>query len=512
MISAISLLERIIARLEKPRFGFSMLGFVVVVLGVLRAWIERLVFDIGLPDYATWAHLVAFFLCVFFSSCLILSIATETKPLNVANAMVGVWWLTLLPPIVDRFVFGRTLPYGYEPADRFVVNVGTFFLNASGVGKAILFEIAVFLLAAALYVFVKTKSPARSFIGAVSLYMVAAVTGTPGLLASSLDPGIGREVLQEDFYLNKAWLLCLSLFGATSLTICFARQLACRLRHCLKALRLLPLISFTAILTIAYLAGLRNASPHAEFSVSFPYWTPIAAIDLGLLLLAWLIGWQGIVIVNDVYDLDIDLISNPERPLPKKLTTVSRYRDFAILFIAISLLLAAAVSWRTFIMFLLLLVILNLAYSAPPFRLKRTLLGAPLLIGLGSSILALTGYIAGGGKLTERDFLIGIIIGTCFGLGSVTKDLKDVDGDRLSGSLTVFTVLGRKAGKRIATALAFFSAALPIAAYPTWINLLAFMLFALTIALAFDRTEDMRYVFPLYFLEFSYIAFLTIRV
>jgi geranylgeranylglycerol-phosphate geranylgeranyltransferase len=168
----------------------------------------------------------------------------------------------------------------------------------------------------------------------------------------------------------------------------------------------------------------------------------VLAIALGALMAALLnVASNG---VNQIYDLEVDRINKPERPLPAGQMTVRQAWVVTVSAYAAALAVAALVNLP-----LLAIVagtaLLTYAYSGPPFRTKRHWLLANLTIATPRGfLLPLAGWIAvrGGAGFTDdllpRDAWILAAASGLFILGAAsTKDFADMEGDRAGGCITL---------------------------------------------------------------------------
>jgi len=140
--------------------------------------------------------------------------------------------------------------------------------------------------------------------------------------------------------------------------------------------------------------------------------------------------------VNDVYDLEIDRINRPLRPLPSG--RVSRKR--AAVLGAILLLCGVGISallGRWGFLVALLVTLLLVAYST---RLKGTILWGNLAVSLAAGLAFVYGGIAAG---RPGPALIPAGFAFLFHLGrEILKDAQDVAGDRAGGARTLPAAVG----------------------------------------------------------------------
>jgi chlorophyll/bacteriochlorophyll a synthase len=145
--------------------------------------------------------------------------------------------------------------------------------------------------------------------------------------------------------------------------------------------------------------------------------------------------------VNQIYDLDVDRINKPARPLPSGVLTLGEAWTVALLGYAASLAVATAVHWVLGVI-VAFTALLTYAYSAPPFRTKRHWALANLTIATPRGfLLPLAGWAAVSaprGEGLPRDAWILAAASGLFVLGAATtKDYADMEGDRAGGCITL---------------------------------------------------------------------------
>ncbi len=157
-----------------------------------------------------------------------------------------------------------------------------------------------------------------------------------------------------------------------------------------------------------------------------------------------LIGGGGMVI-NDIYDIEIDKINKPERPLPRGVITKF---DAALYYAALScagLMMSYQASWNAFLIALYAVPAIFL-YS---YKLKSTPLAGNVLVG------ALTGlaFIYGGAAVGNiRQAIIPAVFAFLINVGrEIIKDMEDVVGDEKLGAVTFPIKYGMKVSANVAT-------------------------------------------------------------
>jgi len=141
--------------------------------------------------------------------------------------------------------------------------------------------------------------------------------------------------------------------------------------------------------------------------------------------------------INQIYDLDIDQINKPERPLPAGTLSMRHAWLISLAGLCLGLLLAAAISFQLFIIVLLTAALVH-AYSAPPLRLKRFWWSANVTISIPRGCLLI---VAGWSSLRDvwqaDPWFIGAVFGVYLLGAATTKDYSDVVGDQQNGCVTL---------------------------------------------------------------------------
>jgi 4-hydroxybenzoate polyprenyltransferase len=170
-------------------------------------------------------------------------------------------------------------------------------------------------------------------------------------------------------------------------------------------------------------------------------WTPtlLTAPFLGAAMAALLNAGNNAL--NQIYDLDIDRVNKPKRPLPSGRLTVAQVWWFTNITYALALVLAWLVApggrhecfWLVAVA-----VVCTYLYSVPPFRTKRLGIWANVTIAIPRGVLL---KVAGWSAVKTIVGLEPWYIGSIFGLfllgATTTKDFADMEGDRRGGCRTL---------------------------------------------------------------------------
>ena len=143
--------------------------------------------------------------------------------------------------------------------------------------------------------------------------------------------------------------------------------------------------------------------------------------------------------LNQIYDLEIDRVNKPKRPLPSGRLTIAQVWVFITYGLALSLAWLVAPDSRHECFWLVAVaVVCTYIYSVPPLRTKRLGIWANVTIAIPRGVLL---KVAGWSSVKT---IVGVepwYIGAIFGLfllgATTTKDFADMDGDRRGGCRTL---------------------------------------------------------------------------
>ncbi len=177
-----------------------------------------------------------------------------------------------------------------------------------------------------------------------------------------------------------------------------------------------PLNVFIAMLTIMVAAFI---SP--QFHLNYKLY--LAILIAGLMT-------AGANMINDIYDIEIDRINKPQRPLPSGKATVQEAWIYFILSYSGAIALSIFCGWAMFAIAFVIGLLL-IVYSM---RLKRTVLWGNLTVSLATAVAFIYGALAVGGW---QSGVIPAIFAFLFHLGrEIIKDMQDLEGDVQNQSIT----------------------------------------------------------------------------
>ena len=159
--------------------------------------------------------------------------------------------------------------------------------------------------------------------------------------------------------------------------------------------------------------------------------------------------------LNQIYDLEIDRVNKPKRPLPSGRLSIHDAWIFTWVMYAIALVLAwfvapaaygsADLRLRDHQCFWIVVVatIITFLYSVPPFRTKRLGIWANVTIAIPRGVLLkVAGWSAIKSVFGAEPWYIGAIFGLFLLGASTTKDFADMEGDARGGCRTLPIIYG----------------------------------------------------------------------
>ncbi len=164
--------------------------------------------------------------------------------------------------------------------------------------------------------------------------------------------------------------------------------------------------------------------------------------SVGLAMLSAALIGAGANAVNDVFDLEIDRVNRPDRPVPSGVVPVGAARALWAMCSALGVGLSAFLSW-THLGIAVASVLLLWGYSR---WLKRT----PFVGNLAIALVLGLAIFYGGLAVAPFGEAVGwkaALLGSAFAFGStlareITKDIEDAAGDAVGGARTLPLVVG----------------------------------------------------------------------
>jgi geranylgeranylglycerol-phosphate geranylgeranyltransferase len=169
-------------------------------------------------------------------------------------------------------------------------------------------------------------------------------------------------------------------------------------------------------------------------------------------------------VINDYFDVEIDRVNRPDRPIPSGQVSLPAARAYAVVLFVTGILVCFFTN-ELCIAIAVFNAILLIAYAA---RLKRT----PLFGNITVSYLAASMFLFGGalGGFPGLFHVMPFAVMTFFAMlaRELVKDGEDVEGDKASGAVTIPIRYGIKATMILALFCAVLGVVASLAPYLWW--------------------------------------------
>lgn len=185
----------------------------------------------------------------------------------------------------------------------------------------------------------------------------------------------------------------------------------------------------------------------------------VSILKLLLACLSGMIVMAGANAINDVFDLNIDRINKPGRPLPSGQVSVLSARIFALTLFVIACTIAAFIHLLGFGIAVTASVWLYV-YS---WRLKRTVLWGNFSVAFITGLAFVYGGLAVG--RWKKALVVGIFAFLFHFAREIIKDMEDIEGDKSDGVTTLPIQYGLKKAQILATGLMIVLSGLTILPY-----------------------------------------------
>lgn len=467
--------SKIIKQLENSQTSFSLwlIAFLSIISTrvLMENWLGGLINNTG--DY--FFHHVAYTFVFFFMSYIIFVFVLmknlKTNIKETSSVMLWGYLIIIFPPIIDFFLLrGKTYLSFYgiyglaEMPRRFL----TFFGDSPdfGVTYGVRIEIALTVIFLFIYGYIKTKRKMRALLLSLQAYIILFVLGTfPSwvtILWEGAVKGFGK--------INEVQIVQLFFTPARF----FSRDVGTYLNGLSIKLTVIYSLMLFVILILGaffyyknkFLAFIKNGRPvqliyhggllmfgfslgiiFAKVSWDINIFNILSFINV--IIAVWA-AWLASVVFNDIYDKEIDIISNKKRPLIVGDFSEKDYLTIGVILVGASIFYSAIVNPKVA---LLLVAYQALAwiYSAWPFRLKRFPGVASLISAMASLLILFAGFMLASPleDITKLPSSIMWLILIAFMVSLPVKDLKDIAGDKKYGVKTIPVVFGEYWGKII---------------------------------------------------------------
>jgi len=433
-------------------------------------------------DAPTLLHYYLFFISVALALMLLLQHALPTWKKVIPSMTLFALIIILIPPIIDWIVSGGkgfSMAYIFQSPFGLFLSLFTFFGTSfySGITVGIRIELVLMLIGVGWFIYHVSKSLKKTLFTVVALYLIMFVSvSLPSIfytitwvfgdnsgnsvlflqnsvthsqsLVNNIHGTLRYESFQRlfeigfDFLMGRAWFIITTILALVWFLSNFKQKTLAILKNSRP-----ERIGHYLFLVIL---GIFVAYHQTTFLLN---WNDL--LSLLTLLLAFYFSWMFAVCTNDIYDLEIDQISNSDRPLLDGTMNVQDMKSAAFIFLILSLVSAYLAGYYAFFC-ILAFTALYYIYSVPPLRLKRIPFLSVFTIGFCSLSAILAGYFIFSSTKIVSAFPAGLIAGIVimFSLLPQIKDIKDIEGDKKAGIMTVPTLFGPIWGPRVIGGLA----------------------------------------------------------
>jgi 4-hydroxybenzoate polyprenyltransferase len=470
-------IESILSKKINPFFWFvNFFGIIVI-----RLYLDKFIAKSKSPlfDLIMDIHNLLFFFLSFALVWLVLSWVLGKKPFELASLILWSTLAIIFPPIFDLLKTGREVFWSFylisSPSDLFWQYVTIFGHLPPGIvyfGTRIVFVLGI--LALAFLVYIKTKKVFRTLLtiwGAYSaLFFMAAF---PSLFVYFSRLLAGENIFSLYSFEIIQFFAQARFFGFELSDPVYALVYNLNLIYFIFCLAMVAYFFWKSTPEMFW-SVVRNARyPQVFFhtglflvGLGVGFWlypgnfnpNPFSLLAVFCVLISILLAWKASVVVNDLFDYRVDLLSNPERPLQKNIFTTDQYAQIGALLFVLSIIGGAMVHYKLGIL-LFVYQILAWFYSAEPFRLKRFVPIASILSALTLLTVFFSGFIffSPEQNLDRLSWRVIFLLLIAYTLSLPIKDFKDIEGDKSDNVRTIPVIFGEEKGRLIVASGIFIS-------------------------------------------------------
>jgi 4-hydroxybenzoate polyprenyltransferase len=444
-------------------------------------------------------HWTSIYICSFLSAVLLITFLSKERVEKVSKITLLGFVVIILPPFIEyltgnvthyNYIFDSNVPLSSPNWSLLGTAFVTFYSNVTDVMLGQKVELIIFIVLASLYVFVKTRSILRTVIMALVMYALE-------FFYLSFPNYFSFGTLPDNFDFSHwyGWIYYVSLFALLILLqgiIClylYNHGLTKRLIKNLLRERTLHYLAFVWFGALLAAAGW--------------YSVLLASICIALL-------WQTNVAINDVFDVEGDSFSKKTNPLVEGTSNTRQMSVIAFACAFLSIYVATFLSYSA-AMIAFFYIVLSLLYSMPPFRLKKIPIISIVVIAAEILLAFALGFYS---ESTSVVFptTIAYTIFLCFFFAAHTKDLKDYDGDKRTGVLTIPVLFGMERGRTIIGVLNFIAYLIVPFMLGLQILIIPAVAFGILTFFVVKRPQSREWqIFLLYFLYLAVVFFFVIN-
>ena len=307
------------------------------------------------------AHHVSFYVVVFLGLVLLLTAFSGRGFRRSLNLITNIYWLILIPPFLDHFVFGLNESYAYFSWTEFV----NAFLHFQGrtfhPGQGL--EIVAFLFALFSYViwtqrqnlfFIRERAVTLLRVFFLVLFTIVSmfIIATPGayLPVGNIDgiPAFPYFDQTKYFQFHLFLVMYYVLAGLLLVTVIAYLAMKGSFRRQITSMRPFQTLFFGMIVAGGMVVGWRAVDPDLVMSIAqTPYWVNITFVILSIA--SALLAWQVSTIWNDIADSKFDDPSKTWRTIASGTVDRGTMLQGSIVMMLVALMVAFLLSFTEFL-------------------------------------------------------------------------------------------------------------------------------------------------------------------
>lgn len=457
----------------------SPIQFLVAFLGIItiRVFVEQFVaraipLNFG-EMIVTWTHNLFLFFITFSLVWLYLSFYLRINPAKLSFFFSVASLLIIFPPLIDIWkTRGETFWSFYalggarDLAQYFFSLLGNISSGIVYYGTRIVFLSGTVAIAGVVYL--KTRSFIRSMVAAFWVYLIIfSMAVFPSLFSLLYYPLFLKVPFSKvrSFHIAEFFGSPEKIFSLESIGLKYSFAYKLDLIYFLLTLAIL-MIMFFLISREKFRAVLKNFRyPQVIYhsglffigmGLGFWYYPDNLTLDFFSILAVFVLltsiwmAWLASLVVNDLEDVEIDRLTNPDRPLPQGVFTEKQYIQLGAISLFLALLGGMVVGMKFFVL-LVIYQIIAWFYSSHPFKLKRFPLLATMVGSLAVMMVFFMGFIllSDGQTIDILPWPAVFLLIIAYTISIPIKDFKDMAGDKKAGIWTIPVIFGEKKGKLI---------------------------------------------------------------
>ncbi len=471
----LEIIKSIVEKIEKKQTNFSLWALSFVGIIAIRIFVESWVGGLTNKNADYFFHHTTYTFTFFCLSYLIfLSLLQNFFKISLVKAsnilLVG-YLIIIFPPLIDYLLLNDKIYlsfYGIYGLPEMLKRFLTFFGDNPdfGITYGVRIEIALTILFLFIYSLIKTKSNLRSAKLALVSYAILFFLATFPSWVTIIVKGFPFDFLKVgEVQIAQLFLTPAKFFSRSTGSYFNALSIKLSAIYSLLIVLMLLKISYQNYrrklilflenirpVQVVYhlglvIVGIGIGMKFSEVAWSFDFFNIIALLNV---FVAVILAWIASVAVNDIFDREIDEISNKHRPLVSGEMSKKEYVVIGVSAWFFSVLLSAIINPK--VAFLLIAYqALAWVYSAPPLRLKKIFLLSTIISSLASVVIFVAGFVlvTPSQDLTDLPTRILWLLFISLTLSLPIKDLKDIAGDKQKGAKTIPVVFGEYWGKVI---------------------------------------------------------------